>query len=113
VQELSAAEQRYQAVLSVIEGGLSVTDAAAKVGVSRQTLRGWLARYAGAGLEGCGSVAPAAVVSASDAGRDRGAASRAARAASGGWGLRSRPTAWAGGSCPTPPGSQRTSPTRH
>ena len=54
--------------------------------MSRQTLRGWLARYAGAGLKVCGSVAPAAVVSASDADRDRGAASRAARAASGGWG---------------------------
>jgi transposase InsO family protein len=51
-RELSVAEQRYQAVLAVIEGGLSVTEAAAKVGVSRQTLHGWLGRYAAGGLEG-------------------------------------------------------------
>jgi transposase-like protein len=52
VRELSVAEQRYRAVLAVIEDGLSVTEAAAKVGVSRQTLHGWLSRYAEAGLEG-------------------------------------------------------------
>ncbi len=44
-------EQRYQAVLTVLEDGLSVTEAAAKVGVSRQTLHAWLARYAEGGLE--------------------------------------------------------------
>ncbi|HET6753851.1 MAG TPA: helix-turn-helix domain-containing protein, partial [Jiangellaceae bacterium] len=37
MRELSVAEQRYRAVLAVIEDGLSVTEAAAKVGVSRQT----------------------------------------------------------------------------
>src|SRR5688500_7153351 len=52
LQELSVAEQRYQAVLAVIEGGLSVSEAAAKVGVSRQTLHVWLSRYAQAGLAG-------------------------------------------------------------
>jgi transposase len=46
------AEQRYQAVLSVVEDSLSVTEAAAKAGVSRQALHGWLARYAAGGLEG-------------------------------------------------------------
>jgi transposase InsO family protein len=51
VRELSVVEQRYQAVLAVIEDGLSVTDAAAKVGVGRQTLHGWLSRYAAGGLE--------------------------------------------------------------
>ena len=50
--ELSVAEQRYRAVLTVIEDGLSVAEAAAKVGVSRQTLHAWLDRYAGQGLEG-------------------------------------------------------------
>ena len=50
-KELSVVEQRYQAVLAVIEDGLSVTEAAAKVGVSRQTMHGWLRRYAGGGLE--------------------------------------------------------------
>jgi transposase len=52
LRELSVAEQRYQAVLSVIEDGLSVTGAAAKAGVSRQALHGWLGRYAAGGLEG-------------------------------------------------------------
>ena len=44
------AEQRYQAVMAVIGDGLS--QAAEKVGVSRQTLHGWLARYEAEGLEG-------------------------------------------------------------
>jgi transposase InsO family protein len=52
VRELSVAEQRYQAVLAVIEDGGTVTDVAGKVGVSRQTLHAWLDRYAGSGLEG-------------------------------------------------------------
>lgn len=46
------AEQRYQAVLAVIADGLSVTQAAEKTGVSRQTLHAWLARYEAEGLEG-------------------------------------------------------------
>src|SRR5687767_2352947 len=50
-RELSVAEQRYQAVLAVIEGGLQITEAAAKAGVTRQALREWLTRYAEGGLE--------------------------------------------------------------
>jgi len=46
------AEQRYQAVLAVISDGLSVSQVAEKVGVSRQTLHTWLARYEAEGLEG-------------------------------------------------------------
>lgn len=46
------AEQRYQAVLAVIADGLDVQTAAQKVGVSRQTLHSWLARYEAEGLEG-------------------------------------------------------------
>ena len=42
LRELSVAEQRYQAILAVIEDGLSVTEVAGKVGVSRQTLHAWL-----------------------------------------------------------------------
>jgi transposase len=49
LREMSVAEQRYQAVLAVIEDGLDVTEAAAKAGVTRQTLHGWLSRYADAG----------------------------------------------------------------
>ena len=52
LRELSVAGQRYQAVLAVIEDGLSVTEVAAKAGVSRQTLHHWLSRYAAGGLEG-------------------------------------------------------------
>jgi transposase len=52
LRELSVAEQRYQAVLAVIEDGLQITEVAAKVGVSRQTVHAWLARYAAGGLEG-------------------------------------------------------------
>ena len=48
---LSVAVQRYQAVLSVIEDGLQVTEAAAKAGVTRQALHSWLSRYAEVGLE--------------------------------------------------------------
>jgi transposase InsO family protein len=46
------AEQRYQAVMAVIGDGLSVSQAAEKTGVSRQTLHTWLARYEAEGLEG-------------------------------------------------------------
>jgi transposase InsO family protein len=52
MRELSVAEQRYQAVLAVISDGLSVSQAAEKVGVSRQTLHAWLARYEAGGLDG-------------------------------------------------------------
>ena len=52
MRELSVAEQRYQAVLAVISDGLSVSQVAEKVGVSRQTLHAWLARYEAEGLEG-------------------------------------------------------------
>jgi transposase-like protein len=34
-RELSVAEQRYQAILAVIEDGLSISEVAGKVGVSR------------------------------------------------------------------------------
>jgi transposase len=50
-RELSVAEQRYQAVLAVIEDGLQVSEAAAKAGVTRQAVHSWLSRYAGGGLE--------------------------------------------------------------
>jgi transposase InsO family protein len=52
MRELSVAEQRYQAVLAVIKDGRTVTETAAAVGVSRQTLHAWLAKYEADGLEG-------------------------------------------------------------
>src|ERR1700739_3406686 len=54
MREFSVAEQRYQAVLAVISDGLSISQVAEKVGVSRQTLHAWLGRYEAEGLEGVG-----------------------------------------------------------
>ena len=45
-------EQRYQAVLAVIGDGETVSEVAARVGVRRQTVHEWLARYERGGLEG-------------------------------------------------------------
>lgn len=50
--ELGLVEQRYKAVLEVIEGAASVTDVARRYGVSRQTVHKWLVRYASHGLAG-------------------------------------------------------------
>jgi transposase InsO family protein len=52
MRELSVAEQRYQAVMAVIGDGLTVSQAAEKTGVARQTLHRWLARYEADGLDG-------------------------------------------------------------
>jgi transposase InsO family protein len=52
MRELSVVEQRYQAVLAVISDGLTVSQAAEKTGVSRQTLHAWLARYEAESLDG-------------------------------------------------------------
>ena len=51
MREISVAEQRYQAVLAVLQDGLAVTAVAEKMGVSRQTLHRWLAWYAGGGID--------------------------------------------------------------
>ena len=48
------AEQRYQAVRAVIAEGETVTEVAARFGVSRKTVHGWLAKYEAGGLEGLG-----------------------------------------------------------
>ena len=50
--ELNVVEQRYQAVLEVINDGATVTDVARRIGVSRQTVHVWLKRYATDGLPG-------------------------------------------------------------
>ncbi len=44
-------EQRYQAILAVIQDGETVKDVAARFSVSRKTMHGWLARYEAGGLE--------------------------------------------------------------
>jgi transposase InsO family protein len=54
MREMSVAEQRYQAVLAVIAEGSTVSEVAARFGVSRQTLHAWLSKYEAGGLEGLG-----------------------------------------------------------
>jgi len=49
--ELSVVEQRYTAVTEVL-GGMPVTEVAARYGVSRQSVHGWLRRYRAEGLAG-------------------------------------------------------------
>jgi transposase InsO family protein len=49
--ELKLVEQRYRAVIDVLDG-MSVTDVARRNGVSRQTLHTWLRRYAEGGMAG-------------------------------------------------------------
>jgi len=48
--ELSVMEQRYQAVLAVVQDGWKVVEVAQRLGVSRQTVHAWLARYEQGGL---------------------------------------------------------------
>ena len=47
--ELGVVEQRYRAVREVLDEGASVTDVARRYGVARQTVHGWLRRYANDG----------------------------------------------------------------
>jgi transposase InsO family protein len=48
--ELSVMEQRYQAVLAVVKDGWKVTEVAERLGVSRQSVHNWIARYERGGL---------------------------------------------------------------
>jgi transposase InsO family protein len=48
--ELSVMEQRYQAVLAVVQDGWKVTEVARRLGVSRQSVHNWIARYEKGGL---------------------------------------------------------------
>jgi transposase InsO family protein len=57
--ELGVVEQRYRAVLEVLEEGASVTGVARRYGVARQTVHEWLSRYAnGGGLAGLADRSP-------------------------------------------------------
>ena len=47
--ELKVVEQRYRAVIDVLDG-MSVTDVARRNGVSRQSVHAWLRRYANGGM---------------------------------------------------------------
>lgn len=48
--ELSVMEQRYQAVLAVVQDGWQVAEVARRLGVSRQSVHAWIARYEQGGL---------------------------------------------------------------
>ena len=48
--ELSVMEQRYQAVMAVVQDGWKVTEVAARLGVARQSVHNWIARYETGGL---------------------------------------------------------------
>ena len=48
--ELSVMEQRYQAVLAVVQDGWQVSEVARRLGVSRQSVHTWIARYEAGGL---------------------------------------------------------------
>jgi transposase InsO family protein len=50
--ELSIMEQRYQAVMAVLQDGWKVTEVAQRLGVARQSVHNWLARYEQGGLAG-------------------------------------------------------------
>jgi transposase InsO family protein len=51
LRELNVVEQRYQAVLEVLDG-IPVTEVAERFGVTRQTVHRWVARYRESGLAG-------------------------------------------------------------
>ena len=48
--ELGLVEQRYQAVSEVLVDGVTVTEVALRLGVSRQTIHAWLRRYGNGGI---------------------------------------------------------------
>jgi len=50
--ELDLVEQRYRAVLEVLNDGATATDVARRYGVVRQTVHTWLRKYASQGLAG-------------------------------------------------------------
>jgi transposase InsO family protein len=57
--ELGVVEQRYRAVLEVLDEGVPVTVVARRYGVARQTVHGWLRRYANeGGLSGLADRSP-------------------------------------------------------
>ena len=51
LRELKVVEQRYQAVLRVLDG-IPVTEVAEWFGVARLTVHRWVARYRDSGIEG-------------------------------------------------------------
>ena len=48
--ELSVMDQRYQAVMAVVQDGWMVTEVAQRLGAARQSVHNWIARYEDGGL---------------------------------------------------------------
>ena len=65
-------EQRYQAVLAVIQDGWKVVEVADRLGVSRQTVHSWIARYKQAGSRPSPTVPTGRLLSPPDRPGDRG-----------------------------------------
>jgi transposase InsO family protein len=93
---MSVAEQRYLAVLAVIADGMTVKDAAAKQGVSRQTMHAWLAKYEAGGLEGLADRSHRPAGCPHQMGGEVEAAVLEARRRHPGWGPRGSSTSWRG-----------------
>jgi transposase len=51
IRELTVVEQRYRAVLEVLDG-TRVTEVAERFSVARQTVHRWVARYRESGMDG-------------------------------------------------------------
>jgi hypothetical protein len=75
--ELKLVEQRYRAVIDVLDG-MSVTDVARRNGVSRQTLHAWLRRYAEGGMAALANKSSRPELPAPDGSSHRGQGGRAA-----------------------------------
>jgi transposase-like protein len=76
VVELGLVEQRYAAALEVINDAAPVTEVAVRFGVTRQTVRRWLRRYAAEALAGFVDQPPVAGSCRCRAGRRSGAVER-------------------------------------
>ena len=48
--EISVVDQRYQAVMAVVQDGWKVTEVAEHFGVARQTVHRWIARHNAGGV---------------------------------------------------------------
>jgi transposase-like protein len=58
VVELSVMEQRYQAVMAVVQDGWKVTEVADRLGVTRQAVHKWSGRYEAGALAGLADRSP-------------------------------------------------------
>jgi DNA-binding transcriptional ArsR family regulator len=67
LRELNVVEQRYRAVLEVLDG-IPVTEVAERFGVARQTVHRWMARYRDSGLVAVHGLPGAGPASAARAG---------------------------------------------